>query len=488
MNLSTARSEKRAKEVGVRKTLGGGQGSLILQFFVESTLLVLAAFGLAVLAVWLLLPLFNAMVDKDLSLDLTQPYFWLGSLAIILFTGILAGSYPALYLSSFKPVQVLKGTFRRGGHASLSRHSLVVTQFVISIFLLSATVIVYRQIQHAKQRDMGYKAGNLIMITGTEDTQRNFAVIKQELLQSRMVAAVTRTSSPITQVWWKLTAPDWNGKPADLRLIISGIRTDVDFTKTMGIPLLQGHDFRGTPADSASILLNRAAVAAMHLSHPLGMEMRFGDEKYTVIGVTENVIMESPYQPVDPMLTFYNPGHVGVISLRLQAGVTPGKALPVIAKVFRKYNPSYPFDYQFADEEYGHKFLSEELIIRIADLFAALAIFICCMGLAGLAAFTVAKRFREIGIRKVHGATVWQILLLISGQFLKLVLISFGVAVPLTWWLMHRWLEKYPYRIEISLWLFLVVGLVVLLLALAVVSLNALRAATVSPVKSLRTE
>lgn len=488
MNLSTARSEKRSKEVGIRKTLGGGKMQLVLQFFSESTILVLFAFLLSIGFVFLLLPAFNTLVAKELSLELNQPYFWLGSLAIILFTGLVAGSYPALYLSAFNPVKVLKGIFLPGKAAALPRHMLVVGQFVISILLISATIIVYQQIQYVKNRDRGYKAANLLMVTGTEDTEKNFRVIKDELLGSRLIASVTRSSSPITQVWWKSGAPDWNGKPAGLNLIVSGIRTDVDFSKTMGINLLQGHDFLGMPADSASVLLNRAAVEAMGLKNPIGMEMRFGDEKYNVIGVTENVVMESPYQPVDPMLTFYNPAATGVISLRFRDGVAPQNALPMVEKVFKKYNPSFPFTYQFADEEFGRKFINEELISKITNIFAGLAIFVCCIGLAGLASFTVEKRFREIGIRKVLGASIRQVLFLISKQFLTLVLISFSLAVPITWWLMYHWLAKYSFRISISIWTFAAVGCSVLLLALLVVCLNALRAATTNPIRSLRTE
>lgn len=488
MNLSTARSEKRAKEVGVRKTLGSGKMSLILQFFCESTILVLAAFLLSICTVYTLLPAFNTLVGKDLSLDIDQPHFWTGALAIVLFTGIMAGSYPALYLSSFNPIKVLKGTFLTGGNATLPRHFLVVGQFVISFLLISATVIVYQQLQYVKNRDMGYNPNNLIMITATDDTEKNFRVIKQELIESQLVQAVTRSSSPITQVWWKSAAPDWNGKPADLNLIISGIRTDVDFTKTMGIKVLQGQDFSGMPSDSAAILLNHSAVEAMGLENPIGMEMRFGEEKYRVVGVTEDVIMESPYQPIDPMLTFYNPNATGVISLRLGEGVQPHQALPFIESVFKKYNPAYPFEYQFADEEFGNKFLTEELISKITNLFAGLAIFICCIGLAGLASFTIEKRFREIGIRKVLGATVQQVMLLVSGQFLKLVLISFAISAPLTWWLMNNWVENYTFHIEISIWVFVSVGLVILCIALAVVCLNAVRAATANPVESLRDE
>lgn len=488
MNLSTARSEKRSKEVGIRKTLGSDKMQLVLQFFFESMLLVFVAFILSLVFVYFLLSPFNLLVSKNLSLDINQPYFWIASLVIIVFTGAVAGSYPALYLSSFNPIKVLKGIFQTGRKAVLPRHVLVVLQFAISILLISATFIVYQQIQHIKNRDMGYDPNNLIMVPGTSDIQKNYTVIKQELLESTLVSSVTKASSPITEVWWKSGAPDWNGKPADLSIIVSGIRTDVDFTKTMGIKMLSGHDFSGMPADSSSILLNKAAVEAMNLKNPLGMEMRFGDEKYNVIGVTDNVIMESPYQPVDPMLVFYNSNESGIISLRLKEGVLPQKALPIIESLFKKYNPAYPFDYQFADAEFGKKFLTEELISTITNIFAGLAIFICCMGLGGLAAFTIEKRFREIGIRKVLGSTVAQILMLISKEFMKLVLIAFVIAVPFSWWLMHNWLEQYTYHINIGIWLFLAVGIIVLMITLLVVGLNTIRAANTNPVKSLRTE
>jgi len=488
MNLSTARSEKRSREVGIRKTLGSGRMQLAVQFFSESTMLVLLAFLLSISLVYLLLPFFNGFIDKELSLDLRRPYFWLGSISILLFTGIVAGSYPALYLSAFTPVKVLKGVFLPGKSMVLPRHFLVVGQFIVSILLISATIIVYQQLQFIKSRDMGYNPNNLLMINGTDDTRKNFSVIKQELLSSTLVQAVTNSSSPVTQIWWRLGAPSWEGKPEDFNIVFSGIRAGVDFVKTMGVRLLQGNDFTGMPVDSAHVLLNRVAADLMGLQNPLGVELRFGDEKYTVIGVTENVIMESPYQAVEPMLTFYNSNPSNVISLRLASGVNPQKALPLIESVFRKHNPSYPFDYQFADTEFGKKFLREELISKIANIFAALAIFICCLGLAGLASFTVEKRFREIGIRKVLGAKVKQVIILISRQFLKLVLISYCIAVPLTWWLMNSWLENYAYHIQVSAWVFVTVGGLVLLLALLVVSLNTIRAALTNPVKSLRTE
>ena len=488
MNLSTARSERRAKEVGIRKTLGSGKKQLRIQFFFESLILAFIAFIFSIAAVYLLMPSFNNLVNKHLTLDLTKPIFWIAAIAIITLTGVIAGSYPALYLSSFNPVKVLKGTFLAGKKAALPRHILVVSQFIISILLISATIIVYQQIQHIKNRDIGYDPNNLIMIPATPDIQKNFAVIKQELLKTGAINSVTRTFSPITNIWWKSPAPDWDGKPANADILFAGMNTDIDFTKTMGIKMLQGKDFSGTPSDTSSMLLNKAAIDAMGLKNPLGMQMRYGGRKYTVLGITDNVIMESPFKPVDPMMVFFGPESSNSISLRLNKQAQLQKALPSIEMIFKKYNPSVPYEYQFVDQEFGKKFIAEELISKLTNIFAGLAIFICCIGLAGLASFTIEKRIREIGIRKVLGASVSQVLLLISKDFLRLVLIAFCIAVPLAWWGMHSWLQNYIYHITISIWLFIAVGLIVLLLTLIVVSLNTIRAAVANPVKSLRTE
>jgi putative ABC transport system permease protein len=488
MNLSTARSEKRAREVGVRKTLGSGKRQLIFQFFSESIILAAIAFVLSVLAVYLLLPFFNDLVDKHLSLNIAEPLFWVSAIALILFTGIVAGSYPALYLSSFNPVKVLKGTFLSGKKSALPRHILVVGQFAISILLISATIIIYQQIQHIKNRDIGYDPNNLIMIPASEDTQKNYAVIKDELTKTGMISSVNRCFSPITDIWWKMPAPDWDGKPAGAELIVAGMSTDINYTKTMGVKIIEGKDFSGVPADSANILVNEAAVKAMGLKNPIGTQFRNGTNKHTVIGVTSNIVMESPFKAVDPMLIYFNPYNCNSINIRLAASARPQTALKSLEAVFKKYNPAFPFDYKFVDEEFGRKFLTENLISRITNIFAGLAIFICCIGLAGLASFTIEKRIREIGIRKVMGATLQQLLLLISKDFLKLVLIAFVIATPLAWWFMHNWLEKYPDRITISIWLFGAVGFLILLLALVVVSLNTMKAAVANPVKSLRTE
>jgi len=488
MNLSTAHSEKRAKEVGIRKTLGSDKKQLILQFFFESMILVVTSFVFAIIAVCILLPAFNLLVNKQLNLNLANPVFWIGSLVIIIFTGLLAGSYPALYLSSFNPVKVLKGTVMAGKSAVLPRRILVVGQFVISILLISATIIIYKQIQHVKNRDLGYNPNNLIMVPSTPSTDKSYAAIKEELLKSGLIKAVVRTSSPITQIWWRMPAPEWDGMPSGTQFIMSGIATDVDFTKTMGIKVLQGRDFAGTPSDSSSIILNKAAVDAMQLKNPVGTLMHYGPRTKTVIGVIDNVVITSPYAPVDPLMIFYNPGNSGYITTGLNGRTKPRRAIALLKNIYEKYSPADVFEYQFVDQEFGKKFIAEELISSLTNIFAGLAIFICCIGLAGLASFTIEKRFREIGIRKVLGATVQQLLVLIAKEFLKLVLIAFVIAVPLTWWLMHNWLQKYEYHIDISIWMFGAVGVIILLLTMAVVSLNTLGAATANPVKSLRNE
>lgn len=487
MNLSTARSEKRAKEVGIRKTLGSDKKQLITQFFFESIILALIAFALSVITVYLMMPLFNSLVNKNLHLNIVEPFFIFGAIAIILFTGIVAGSYPALYLSSFNPVKVLKGTFAAGKAAVLPRRILVVGQFVMSILLISATIIVYQQIQHIKDRSIGYNPSNLVMVPSSSDIDKSYAAIKQDLLNTNQVSAVTRTSSPITEIWWKSGSPDYDGKAANGDIIFSGLNADVDFTKTMGIKIIQGRDFKQTPGDSAVMLLNKAAVEAMKLKNPVGMEMRYG-KKYTVAGVIDNVVMASPYDPVEPLMIYYDPNSSSMVNVRFKDGVNPQAGIKAIEPIFKKYNPQNLFEYRFIDQEFGKKFVTEELISRITNIFAGLAIFICCIGLAGLASFTIEKRFREIGVRKVMGATVQQLLMLISTEFLKLVAIAFLIAVPLTWYLMNNWLQKYAYHITINIWLFAAVGALILFLTLIVVSLNTMRAATANPVKSLRSE
>lgn len=488
MNLSTAKSEKRSKEVGIRKTLGSARSQLIIQFYSESFLFSVMALVVALLAVYFLLPFFNSIMGKELVLEFSDYKFIVLAIVMILVTTAVAGSYPALYLSSFNPVKVLKGTFLTGKNASLPRKVLVVFQFGISVLLISSTVLVYQQIQHVKNRDLGYNTNNLLSIPTSEEAKRNAAVIRNELLQTGMIESLTRTMTPLTEIWNFTPAPEWNGKPAGTEMIMTATATDRDYSQTMKTKVLAGRDFTAAPVDSNAMLLNKAAVDMMQLKDPVGMEMRHFNQKYTVVGVTDNVVMGSPYTPVMPMMTFYSPERTNFLVLRIKEGVKPQELLPKIESIFKQHSPETPFEYSFVDQDFNSKFVTEDLISRLSKIFAGLAIFICCIGLSGLASFTIERRFKEIGIRKVLGASVQQLIFLISKEFLILVGIAAIISIPVTWFLLKNWLANYEYRIDISMWLFAGSFVAVLLLTLLIVLLNSIRAALSNPSESLRTE
>ncbi len=488
MNLSTAKSEKRAKEVGIRKTLGSERRQLILQFYSESFLFSILSLAASVAAVYVLLPLFNSLLGREISPNFLDGKFLAIALLLVALTTTIAGSYPALYLSSFNPVKVLKGTFLPGPTAALPRKLLVVLQFGISVLLISSTLLVYQQIQHVKNRDLGYDANNLLSVPASRELNRNATVVKNELLQTGLVASLTRTSSPVTDIWNFTPAPDWKGKPAGGNMIMSAMGADGGFVKTIGARITDGRDFSSSPSDSGALILNKAAVEIMQLKNPVGMAMRYGNRDYTVVGVTENVVMGSPYAPVMPMMILPAQNRASFFVLRLKEGVQPQSALPKIEAIFKRHNPEAPFEYSFVDQDFSRKFVTEDLIAKLSRIFAGLAIFICCLGLSGLASFTIERRFKEIGIRKVLGASVQQLLYLISKEFLLLVAIAALISIPVTWWLLSNWLQNYEYRTGLSVWLFAGSCFGVLLLTLIVVWVNAFRAAVASPAKSLRTE
>lgn len=488
MNLSTARSEKKSKEVGVRKTLGSSKNQLIVQFFCESMLLTSIAFVISIVLIYLLLPSFNLLIDKNLHLEVSKTYFWSGTLSILIFTGIISGSYPALYLSSFKPIAVLKGIDTSGKKALLPRRMLVTAQFIISILLICVTLIVYQQLQYVKGREVGYNVKNLLMVVSSPDLNKNFYVLKEELLKTGSVEAVTRTSSPLTEIWWNnVPAPDWKGKPQNSTIEFTGLGVDLDFTKTTGLKIIDGRDFSGMPNDSMSVIFNKTAIKAMGLKDPIGMQMKYGPQMCTIIGVVDDMVMQSPYTPVSPLVIFFNK-HSKYLDLRLNNKQCTHDGIKKIETIVNKYNPVYPFEYQFADDEFNKKFSNEELISKLATIFSLLAIFICCIGMAALTAFTIEKRTKEIGIRKVLGASLAQLVLLISSEFVKMVSIAFAISIPLTWFLMNKWLQKYAFHTSISAWLFVVVGLLTIALTFIIVFLNTLKTASTNPTKSLRTE
>ena len=488
MNLSTARSEKRSKEVGVRKAVGSNRRQLMYQFFSESILIVLISFVVSIFSVLLLLPSFNQLVEKTLSLQFTNPYFWLVAIAIILITGIVAGSYPSLYLSSFNAIKVLKGTFKMGKNATLPRKVLVVGQFAISIILISATIIVYQQINHIKNRNMGYNKDKLIMVESSDAIQKNFDALKDELLKTNSVENINGSFSPITEIWWSSPVPDWKGKPEKADFLVNMTAVGVDFTKTFGVKMIEGKDFTGMPSDSSSLIINQSAVKILGLKNPIGTVFRQGKQEHTVIGVMADLIMDSPFKTIDPLFVYYNHDNFNMLNIRLKAEQPMEQSLAEIEQICKKYNPEYPFEYQFVDSEYAKKYGDEQRVGKLALIFAILAIFISCLGLFGLASFIAEQRTKEIGIRKVLGATVANLWQLLSKDFVILVIISCLVATPIAYYFMSQWLQKYTYRTDISWWVFAVAAFGALAITLLTVSYQAIKAALMNPVKSLKTE
>lgn len=488
MNLSTARSDARAMEVAVRKTLGSQKKQLIYQFFSESVLITFIAFILSLLTVFILLPPFNLMVDKKLHLDFSDPTHWLIALGLIFFTGVLAGSYPALYLSSFQPIKILKGKFQMGREVIVPRRILVVFQFVASIALISSTLIVYQQIKYVKNRDMGYNPNNLIMIPNNANLNKNYSALKNSLIQTGYVENMARTRSPVTAIWWKSPAPDWPGKDPGKSILFCGLSADENFTGTLGIRILEGKEFSGMPSDTSSVLLNQAAIKAMEFEDPVGQKIKYGNEEYTVIGILDDVIMESPFESVEPLMVYYGTDAGGYINIRLHEKVQPQIALQELKASFEKFDPENSFDYTFVDEEYGEKFANEELINKIINIFAAMALLICGLGLAGMASYIIRRRMKEIAVRKVLGASLNNLLIMVSKEFVLLVMIALALAIPITHYVTSHWLDNYEYHVSITWSVFLLVGLLILLLTLSIVGLNTIRAASSNPIKWIRSE
>jgi putative ABC transport system permease protein len=489
MNLATARSEHRAREVGIRKSVGSGRRDLVVQFIGESLLITLVSFLIGLVLVELALPFYNELVGKELRIDYSNPAFFGIAFLLILITGFLAGSYPAFYLSSFKPVKVLKGKIQVGKSASTPRKVLVTLQFGFSILLIIGTIVIYQQIQHLKSREVGYDRENLMMVWTTTETENHYNALKQELLQSSAVVSVCKSNSPITSIFANNIIDDWPGKQPDQRIEFATIATDYDYTKTMGIKLIAGRDFSPEyKSDSLAIILNQAAVDVMGLTDPIGATVKIWDTPVQVIGVIENVLMERPHEPIKPLFIIYDPGWSSTINVRLARNTDLKDAISQVETLFRKYNPAYPFEYRFADWEFEKKFIGFNRIGTLANLFSVLTLLITGLGLFGLAAFTAEQRTKEIGIRKVLGASVSSVVLLLSKDFSRLILVAFLIAAPLSWWAMSTYLQRYPYRIDINWWIFPATGLFALLVALLIVSSQAIKASTTNPVDSLRSE
>ncbi|MGC4023352.1 MAG: ABC transporter permease [Cyclobacteriaceae bacterium] len=489
MNLSTARSERRAREVGIRKSVGSKRYELIFQFLGESIFISLLAFVIAILTAQLLLPFYNNLVDKKLFIDYLSTNFWLFAFSLIFITGIVSGSYPAFYLSSFQPVKVLKGKVQVGRNASTPRKVLVTLQFGFSILLIIGTIVMYKQIQHSKDRSLGYEQENLITVDYTDEIGKNFRPIKLELLQTGVVKSVTKSNSPITEVWSN-NFLGWPGKPETEKVIFTTIATEYDYTKTMGIRVLEGRDFsEDFKSDTLAILINKAGLDLMQLKNPIGTKLDLWGKKRELIGIVDNVLMGSPFQPIKPSFIVLDGDWAGAVTIRFEKTNDLTASLKKVEAVFKKYSPAYPFQYEFADVQFAKKFNDINMQSRLASLFAVLAIIITGLGLFGLAAFTAEQRTKEIGIRKVMGASVPSLVGLISKDFSLLVIIAFIISSPIAWWLLNNFvLDNYKYRVEIPWWVFPLTGAIALLFALIIVSTQALRAAHANPATSLRND
>ncbi len=491
MNLSTARSGKRAREVGVRKALGSRRKDLVLQFLTESVVITALAAGLAILLVQLTLPAFNSLTGGSLQMPWRSPVFYACMTGFVLLTGLFAGSRPAFYLSSFNPVNVLKGKVVTGHAASLSRKILVVGQFSCSVALIISTIIVYRQIRFAKDRPTGYNADRLIVTDMSSDLNKNYEALRNDLMQSGLVEDAATSTSRITEVGSHYSLDKWPGKNAgDESVNIGTLGVSGNYFKTTGMSIVAGRDFSSNyAADTTGVIFNEAAIRRMGLKDPVGQLVTWNGNPSPVhiLGVVRDALMESPFTPVQPAI-FTHSQWGSVVIYRLSPKVGMQNALDRLRHIFEKYNPAYPYSYTFIDEDYAQKFNLELLVGKLAGIFAGLAILISCLGLFGLVAYVAEQRTREIGIRKVLGASVSQVWMLLSKDFLLLVAISCTIASPISLYFLHSWLQQYDYRISIGPGVFVLAAIIALLITLVTVSFQAIRAALANPVESLRSE
>jgi len=491
MNLSTARSGKRVKEVGVRKTMGSNRNQLVKQFLGEALLMVVLAFVVGTGIVLASLNWFNEIAGKNIAFPFSNMWFWLFATTFVLMTTLISGSYPAFYISSFNPVQVLKGGFQAGRSAGVLRKALLMIQFVVSIVLITGTIVVYRQIQLAKNRPIGYDRNGLVRIMmNTPDLKGKYDVLQKELLSSGGAVGFAQSSSAATENNYFDDHFEWEGKnlkPHGQSFALTAVTPE--YGKTVGWQFVEGRDFsRDLTTDQSAIVLNEAAVKYMGLPHPVGKSIRWNSHQFTVIGVIKDMVKESPYKPVGQGLFFMVPDIGPEITIRLNPQLSAATAISKIEPIFKRLDPSAPFDYTFVDDEYARKFATEQRIGTLSEVFALLAVLISCLGIFGLASFMAEQRVKEIGIRKVLGASVYTIWQLFSKDFVVIVLVATFIATPIAYYVAHNWLEGYEYKTDLSWWIFVVTGIGILLITLVTVSVHAIKAALANPVRSLRTE
>lgn len=491
MNLSTAQSIKKAKEIGVRKAIGSLRHQLIGQFLVEAVFMSSIAMLVSILILMILLPAFNTILQVGVSIPVQSPGFWMVVILVVLGTGLMAGSYPSFYLSSISSIKALKGKFISPGTAISPRRVLVVVQFVASIGLIISTLTIYKQIQYTKSRPTGYNGAGVLVVDMKEDLIKNYEVLKNELLSTGIVESVTKSSSPVYTTHSNSVIEQYPGSVGDDKVSIVNIAVSPDYFKTLGMQLLEGRDFNAFSfdADSDKVIINLAAKELMQLKDPLGNILtEKGGRRREVIGVVENSIMENPYEKVRAARFICDPNWAGYIMFRIKDQVSFSKVESSIASIFDKYNPAFPFEYKFVDQEYGKKFALEVTVGKLASILAILAIFISCLGLFGLSSFVAEQRKKEIGVRKVIGASVFNLWQLLSKEFVVLVGISSLLAAPIAYYFMNEWLQKYSYRTEMSWWIFVAASIGALLITLLTVSFQALKAASANPIQSLKSE
>ena len=490
MNLATARSEKRAKEVGIRKSIGSVRGQLVFQFLTESFLIAFISFTLSLVLVQLTLPLFNQVVDKRMTILWNNPLFWLSGLLFSLITGLLAGSYPALYLSSFLPVKVLKGTFRVSRFASIPRKFLVVLQFTVSISMIIGFTVIFRQIEFAQGRSVGYSRNGLIEVRmNTPLLHGHFEALRNDLLTTGAVYDMSESTGSVTIQYGGTTNVTWQGKEPDTRPLLMSNRITHEYGKTIGWQIADGRDFsRELVTDTSSIIINESAVKLMNLKNPLGELVKYNGKDYKVIGLIKDMIKESPFEPIKPTFYVLDYDAVNTINIKLASQMNTSRALGKVEEVFKKYNPTSPFDYRFVDQQYAQKFSNEVRIGKLSSFFAILATFISSLGIFGLASFTAEQRTKEIGIRKILGASVLQLWQMLSKDFVSLVALSIVLSIPIAYHFMSNWLVKFQYRTEISWWIFAAAGFGALCITLLTVSFQTIKSAIANPVNSLRSE
>jgi len=490
MNLSTARSEQRAREVGVRKVLGAAKGKLISQFIGESLIMAFVSAILAVALIYLTLPAFNNLVEKELSVNLFNPLHIGALMLITILCGLLAGSYPAFYLSSFNPVSVLKGLkLKSGASAGFIRKGLVILQFTISVVLIISTIIIYQQVQHVKDRNLGYNKQDLVYLALQGNMGQNFNAIKNDLLKTGVVQNAALSRSMILQLGSNTGNFNWEGKDPNKQILITVEAASPEYISTMGMRLKEGRGFyNDVKADSGNVIINASFAKIINKKNVLGTVLSIGNEKYTVVGVIDDFVYNNMYSTAAPLFLYTDTSSTNYLTVRFKPNANLTNAISKLEDVLKRDNPGYPVEYKFVDEQFDQYFKTETLIGKLAGVFAALAIVISCLGLFGLAAYTAERRTKEIGIRKVLGASAQGLAGLLSKDFIQLVAISCLIAFPVAWWMMNTWLQDYEYRIQISWWIFIAAGLLAILIALITVSFQAIKAALMNPVKSLRTE